>query len=365
MSSQLTQSAKLVGIAISTGMLCACITVSAGGDPDYQKPDLPDYQKPDLNETTQSSFDETTSKTPQGPGPLEDQTLILDAEDIIDEDGIGHLNFQWQVQTATGRWVMADKGTAQAFTPRQKHVGKLLRAKIEYLDGQGTSETIITPSTAPVQNVNDLPVGHITLLGSTKEDQTLQIDASTLNDEDGLGLFTYSWERSFDGVNWSFIQTNNSDPSLLKLKQAQVGYSFRGSVNYVDGHGTVEELVSSSSGLIQNIDDPAVGSVTIIGPLFKGSKLSVDTSKISDEDGIASVTATWQISNDGATWQSAFEVKNREFSLTQAHLGKVIRVRAVVVDNFGNQAEIYSSVTTPVENVNSKPEGLVRIISAE
>jgi len=355
MSSRLSHSAKLVGVVISTGMLCACITVNAGGDPSYQKPEL--------DEITKSS--EITDKNTQPIGPLEDQTLILDTEALIDEDGIGQLNFQWQIQESTGRWVMVDHGTAQAFTPRQIHVGKVLRARVEYLDGQGTSETIVTSATAPVQNVNDLPEGQLTLLGDPREDQTLQIDASIVFDEDGIGTLIYNWESSTDGINWASFKTNNSDPSLLKLGQAHVGYSFRGIVNYVDGYGTNETLVSNSSGVVQNIDDPTVGSVTINGPLFKGSILSVDTSNISDEDGIASISATWQVSNDGVTWQAAFEVKDRELSLNKTHVGKVIRVKAVVVDNYGNQAKIYSSATTPIENVNSDPVGVIKIITAE
>ena len=95
-NSQLSQSAKLVDVVISTGMLCACLTVSAGGDPSYQKPEL----------------DEITDTNTQSLGPLEGQTLILDTEGLIDEDGIGQLHFQWQIQETTGRWSMVDEGTS-------------------------------------------------------------------------------------------------------------------------------------------------------------------------------------------------------------------------------------------------------------
>ena len=391
MSSHNRQPARLVTPTILASMLTGCITVYADVDPDYQKQPsqindkaeaeiaeridpippreaLPENTSSNAQSVSKMSSDQakqTSTPQNQGGGPLEDQPLILDTEGLIDEDGIGQLNFQWQVQEPTGRWIMADVGTAQAFTPRQKDVGKALRARIEYLDGQGTLETIVTPATGPVQNVNDLPVGRLTLMGNPQEDQTLQIDASALTDEDGLGLLTYNWERSADGINWYSYKTNSSDASLLRLNQAQVGYAYRGKVIYVDGYGTNEALVSSSSGVVQNIDDPAVGSVTINGDLLKGSKLNVDTSNISDEDGIASITATWQISNDGTNWQAASDVKNRELSLNKTHVGQVVRARAVIVDNFGNQAQIYSSVSTPVENVNSKPAGVVRIMTAE
>ncbi len=375
-------SARVSLTLCSVFVLVGCSSVSADVDPNYQPPSKPSIAPPALDEPASQSVEsaEVVGKSAessgqpqptaapavqQGGGPLEDQPLIIDTEGLIDEDGVGRINFQWQVLENSGRWVMADNGGGQAFTPRQGDVGKALRARIEYLDGQGTLETITTPATGLVQNVNDLPVGRVRLTGTPREDQTLQIDASDLTDEDGLGVLQYGWQRSVDGINWSSYLTNSADPSLLRLNQDQVGYAYRGNVTYVDGYGTSEALITSSSGVIQNIDDPAVGSISISSPVQKGARLSVDTSKVSDEDGIASITATWQISSDGVSWQAASDVQNRELVLNKSHVGQVIRARAVVVDDFGNQSEIYSSVSTPVQNVNSSPAGVVRIITAE
>lgn len=371
---------KAIKVALTTcgaSLLSACVTVHADGDPDQIITNSPERLSPgelinesDLSsaQTTQAPIQRTPPNAPPtstSAGPFQNQPLIIDAEGLVDDDGVGQLTFQWQVQEATGRWVMADEGSSQSFTPRQKHVGKALRARIEYLDGQGTLETIITPATAPVQNVNDLPQGTLSLTGKPIQHQTLQIDASNISDEDGLGSFAYAWERSKDGNLWQRYTPTNADPSLLRLTQAHVGYSFRGRISYIDGFGAQESITTLSSGVIQNVDDPTIGSVTILGSLFKGSTLRVDNTQISDEDGIASIGITWQVSADRTNWQTATGVNNRELRLTSEHVGKVIRARAVVVDNFGNQTTLVSSATTAIENVNTAPRGVIRIITAE
>ena len=365
---------KQLIVAISSAtLLSACVTVSA--DMSYEayeakKNKNTSQPDPSANNRAESTAAQATNRksaqsTKGGGGPLEDQPLILDTEQLVDDDGIGQVNVQWQAQTSAGRWVVLEGGNSQAFTPRQSEVGKPLRAKIEYLDGLGTLETIITPATGPVQNVNDLPTGRPSLVGYAQEDETLQIDVTTMNDEDGLGAITYQWERSVDGIQWKPYASNTSDPSLLRLSQAEVGYAYRGTIRYTDGFGVQESMATTSSASVQNLDDPAVGTLNISGLFRKGQDLSVDISQISDEDGVASINATWQISGDGQNWSNAPNVKDRVLNLNNNHVGKVVRAKAVVIDNFGNQSTLYSSVSTPIENVNSKPRGTVRIMAAE
>lgn len=385
MNSKLTKAIKLALLIYSGSMVSACMSVYAGMGVDPERSWEPEKmgedpsQYEDRNSTAENTktvnkAKQTSKSTSAKPsekrtqtsgGPLEDQPLIFDTEGLIDDDGIGQLTYQWQVKEPTGRWVTVQEALSQSFTPRQVHVNKALRARIEYLDGQGTLESIITPATLPVQNINDLPNGKLLLSGDPLEDQTLQIDASSVSDEDGMGLITYSWERSKDGLQWSRYPIDNSDPSLLKLQQEHVGYAFRGRISYTDGFGSNESMATTVSGVVKNLDDPAIGPLMITGSLLKGSKLNVDTSLITDEDGIASISITWQTSENGGSWQVASDIKNRELTLNKNHVGKIIRARAVVVDNFGNQAKIFSSVSTPVQNVNSRPTGVIRIITAE
>ena len=115
-----------------------------------------------VQQTTQTDSVRTDSKQSNsgGDGPMEDQPLVIDVSNLYDEDGLGDLTMQWQVQLASGGWQTIDGAISQSFTPRQNHVGRSLRVVIQYVDGEGTLEVIETAPTGKVQNSNDLPRGY-------------------------------------------------------------------------------------------------------------------------------------------------------------------------------------------------------------
>ncbi len=315
--------------------------------------------------TAQNDSIQTDSKrsSQSGNGPMEDQPLVIDVSNLYDEDGLGDLTMQWQVQLPSGGWQTIDGATSQSFTPRQNHVGRSLRVVIQYVDGEGTLEVIETAPTGGVQNANDLPKGLPIISGSPVEDNTIKIDVSGISDEDGVGQFSYVWERSSDAARWTPYQTNSSNPALLRLNQAEVGFAYRVIVSYEDGFGTKETLVTPATNMVQNIDDPVEGEVMIMGQSKKGQLLEIDTSNLSDDDGIANVRSTWEMSDNGRSWNSIPDVYGNSMTLAQGHVGSLIRVRAVVVDSFGSETTLYSQPTSLVQNVNSKPKGVIRILA--
>jgi hypothetical protein len=318
---------------------------------------------PEQTAQTDSVRTDAKQSNAGGNGPMEDQPLVIDVSNLYDEDGLGDLTMQWQVQLASGGWQTIDGATSQSFTPRQNHVGRSLRVVIQYVDGQGTLEVIETAPTGAVQNSNDLPQGLPIISGSSVEDNTIKIDVSGISDEDGVGQFTYQWERSSDAARWTPYQTNSSNPALLRLNQPEVGFAYRAIVSYVDAFGTTETLVTPATNMVQNVDDPVEGEVLVVGQAKKGQRLQIDTSNLSDDDGIANVRSTWEMSDNGRSWVSIPDVYGNSMTLAQAHVGSLIRVRAVVVDSFGSETTLYSQPTSLIQNVNSKPKGVIRILA--
>jgi hypothetical protein len=296
-------------------------------------------------------------------GPLEDQPLVIDVSNLYDEDGLGDLTMQWQVQLQGGGWQTIDGAITQSFTPRQNHVKRPLRVIIQYVDGEGTLEVIETAPTGPVQNSNDRPKGLPIISGSSVEDNTIKIDVSGISDEDGVGQFVYNWERSSDAARWTPYETNSSNPALLRLNQPEVGFAYRAIVSYIDAYDTEETLVTPATNVVQNIDDPVEGEVRVIGQAKKGERLKIDTSGLTDDDGIANVRATWEMSDNGRSWSAIPDVYGSSMNLAQTHVGKLIRIRAVVVDNFGSETTLFSQPTSLTQNVNSKPKGVIRILA--
>ena len=80
-------------------------------------------------------------------------TLTLDTSTLKDEDGLGTFSIEWlrDSQTIEGE-------EASTYTLTSSDVGKTLSAKIEYTDGQGTSEILYSTATTTVENV--IPKGY-------------------------------------------------------------------------------------------------------------------------------------------------------------------------------------------------------------
>ena len=288
---------------------------------------------------------------------IEDDPLIIDASSVVDGDGVGSMQVQWQISEDGSAWSNLSGEIRQSFTPRERHVGRLLRVQLSYVDGQGNLETILSPPSSPVQNVNDKPNGAPQLVGAAREEDALVVDTSMISDDDGLGNFSIIWQRSSTKTEWQAFPETNGE--VLQLSQRHVGYSYRAVVSYSDGHGTKELLVTSPSETVQNVDDPVQGEVLIKGEATEGETILVSTSGVSDEDGIASMSVGWESSSDGRNWRAIETGGSTQLALNQPLVNKQIRARVAVVDSFGVETVIFSQATNTVRNVNNKPAGTI------
>lgn len=288
---------------------------------------------------------------------IEDDPLIIDASSVVDGDGVGSMQVQWQISEDGTVWSNLSGEIRQSFTPRERHVGRYLRVQLSYVDGQGNLETILSPPSSPVQNVNDKPNGAPQLVGAAREEDALVVDTSMISDDDGLGNFSIIWQRSSTKTEWQAFPETSGE--VLQLSQRHVGYSYRAVVSYQDGHGTKELLVTSPSETVQNVDDPVQGEVLIKGKATEGETILVSTSGVSDEDGIASMSVGWEASTDGRTWRAIETGGSTQLALNQPLVNKQIRARVAVVDTFGVETVIFSQATNTVQNVNNKPAGTI------
>jgi hypothetical protein len=288
---------------------------------------------------------------------IEDDPLIVDASAIMDDDGMGNVQVQWQISKDGETWMNLTGAVHQSFTPRETHVGERLRVQISYVDGQGNLETLISPPSTKVQNVNDKPIGSPQLAGNAREEDALVVDTSLIADEDGVGIYAIIWQRSSTKTEWQAFPESVGE--VLQLSQAHVGYSYRAVVSYVDSHGTRELLVTNPSETVVNVDDPVEGEVLLAGEASEGKVLTANTARVSDEDGIASLTVGWESSKDGRTWRAIETGSTSQLRLSQALVDKQVRARVSVVDTFGIETVIFSQATNTVKNVNNKPAGTI------
>ena len=316
-----------------------------------------------LSNKSQDLISKTISKDENvetaGFAAIEDVPLIIDLSSVTDADGMGSVSVQWQISPDNKKWTNISGATNQSFTPREIHVGNRLRVVISYVDGQGNLEPLTSPPSTAVRNVNDKPTGSARLIGASVEDSALVVDTSSIADEDGIGGFDITWQRSSSKSSWEAYPTGQNE--VLRLGQAQVSYSYRAVVSYLDSHGTREVLYTSPSETIDNLDDPVQGEVTIIGEPKEGITLRALSNSLSDEDGIASIAISWETSKDGRNWLGLSSLSGPILSLSQSLVGYQVRARVAVVDNFGIETNLYSQATRTVENVNNKPSGRIVI----
>ncbi|MDC3107703.1 hypothetical protein OA416_00710 [Paracoccaceae bacterium] len=314
-----------------------------------------DKNKVDKLDSDQTAVDRTSSTD----GVLEDEPLIADLTSIIDKDGIGEVNVVWKLSNDGSSYRTIPGATNQSFTPRQEHVGKTLRVVLTYLDGQGNLETLTSDPTTPVVNVNDKPTGVVRLTGESAEDSALILDISDVYDEDGMGPFNFTWQRTSPNTGWE--NYTEDDTEVLNLRQEHVSYTYRVRVEYIDGFDNREVIYSNESEAVRNVDDPVLGDVVIMGDEKEGEILEARTDSLSDDDGIASIDVAWERSRDGRNWVSLTGENTKKLNLDQTVVGSQVRVKATLVDRFGVETVLHSQPTRIIENVNNVPVGNVLI----
>ena len=310
-------------------------------------------------DTSSSADQNVTDRGDSAVDVLEDEPLIADLTSIIDKDGIGEVNVVWKISNDGNSYRSIPGATNQSFTPRQEHVGKTLRVVLTYLDGQGNLETLTSEPTTPVINVNDKPTGVVRLTGESAEDSALILDVSDVFDEDGMGPFNFTWQRTSPNTGWE--NYTEDDTEVLNLRQEHVSFTYRVRVEYVDGFDNREVIYSNESEAVRNVDDPVLGDVVILGEEKEGAILEARTDSLSDDDGIASIDVAWERSRDGRNWVSLTGENTKRLNLDQTVVGSQVRVKATLVDRFGIETVLHSQPTRIIENVNNVPVGNVLI----
>jgi len=261
--------------------------------------------------------------------PEENQELTAD---VTDADGItGSINYQWKRNGAD-----IPGATAKTYVLIQADVGvgNEITVSASYSDIPGESENI-TSNPVTIANVNDM--GVVTISGTPTEDQAL---TANITDADGAATgITYQWKG--DGADIS-----GATSQVYVLVQDDVGAAISVAVSYTDAIMGTENIVSSMTALIENVND--VGVATISGTPTQGQKL---TANIIDDDGTTPGTFSYQWNRGGSPITGA---TLSEYNLVQADVGvgNEITVTISYTDNLFNPESVTSNATASIANVN-------------
>ena len=275
------------------------------------------------------------------------QMLNASTSDISDSDGLGNAIFTYQ-------WIANDgtedtdiqNATGSTYTPAAADEGKTIKVRVRFTDDRGNQETRTSAVTVAVAAIpNSAATGAPTISGTAQVGQMLNASTSDISDSDGLGnaIFTYQWIAN-DGTEDTDIQ--NATGSTYTPAAADEGKTIKVRVRFTDDRGNQETRTSAVTVAVAAIpNSAATGAPTISGTAQVGQMLNASTSNISDSDGLANATFTYQWLADDTDITDA---TGSTYTLTAADEGKTIEVQVTFTDDAGNDESLTSAATVAV-----------------
>ncbi len=181
--------------------------------------------------------------------------------------------------------------------------------------------TAAASDVAPVDTV--LPA----ISGTATEGQTLAVTTGGWNPSP-TG-YTYQWQRSADGANWTAI--TGATGSTYTLAAADVGDDIDVVVTAADAWGQTA-ATATAVGLVASATPVNTGAPAITGSPHQGEVLTVTSTWTP-----ANLTYTyqWQRSPDASTWSNISDATAATYTLGVADEGDSIRVAVTAADAYG------------------------------
>ena len=242
---------------------------------------------------------------------------------------------------------VADTGsTATAYTDTGVVAGVPHNYRVQAIRNGALGERTNQIKIFPVRKAANSPAtGAPAISGTAQVGETLTADISGIADEDGLenvtrnylwaaigssgkigAMYAYQWLA--DGADsGSGDHHAGYDNTTYTLAEDDVGKAISVRVTFVDDGGHQETLTSAATDPVAAApqpNSPATGAPTIGGTAQVGETLTVDTSGITDEDGLDDSTFTVQwITDDSVMVANAA----RSYTPTGGDRGKSVKVR--------------------------------------
>ena len=261
-------------------------------------------------------------------------------------------------------------GTATTFTDTGLVAGVPHSYRVQAIrDGElGERTKSFKTKVFPLRKPTNSPAaGAPAISGTAQVGETLTADISGIADEDGLENVTkdylwaaigssgvigakYAYQWLVDGADsGSGDHHAGYDNTTYTLTEDDVGKAMSVRVTFVDDAGYQETLTSAATDPVAPApqpNSPARGAPTIGGTAQVGETLTVDTSGITDEDGLDDSTFTHQwVREDSVMVASAA----RSYTPTDGDRGKSVKVRVSFTDDEGNPESRTSTQTAAVE----------------
>ena len=281
-------------------------------------------------------------------------TLTSNTSGISDDNGLTGAIFTYQWVSYDGHAETDIQGaTGSTYTLVPADEGRAFRVRVSFTDAAGNSHSLTSALV-----YSERPYG----LNASESDGAVEL---IWNPPVGWTGSTFQVLRNRPELDESeplvhvrFVQTGTNtytdtdvEPGVLYMYQVKGVDPF----GYPGEASRPVEIRTMEATLVEN--SPATGTPTIIGTAQVGETLTVDTSGISDPDGLANATFAYQwmrVETDSAeadiTGATTFN-----YPLVAADQGKAISGRVSFTDDAGNAETLTSEVTEAVAGATNSP----------
>ena len=280
------------------------------------------------------------------------ETLMASTSGIADQDGLDNATFSYQWQ-ADDSAITDATGSTYTLVPADR--GKTIKVKVSFADDANNLETLTSAAMAAVAaRPNSPPTGLPTISGTVQVGETLTADTSGIADEDGLDNVSYSYQWIAGAAD-----IDGATGSTYALVPVDVGKAIKVKVSFTDDANNLETLTSGATATVAaKLNRPATGLPTIGGTAQVQETLTADISGIADEDGLTSVSYSYQwIRGDGNTDTDISGETASTYTLVSTDVGKAIKVRIIFTDDAGNDESLTSEATAAVTASNTLATG--------
>ena len=222
--------------------------------------------------------------------------------------------------------------------------------------------TVSGPGTSNQQSPqeNSAATGAPTINGTPQVGETLTASTSGISDTDGLANATFTYQWLADDT-----EISGATGSSYTMVAADAGKAIKVTMSFTDDEGNEESVTSAATTAValtggstnslerSNQEDvqensAAAGAPTISGTARAGETLTAITTDISDADGLANASFTYQWLADDTEISGA---TGSSYTVVAADAGKTIKVQVSFTDDAGNEESVTSAATAAVTHL--------------
>ena len=305
---------------------------------------------------------ESTSNTPATGRPSVTgtaqvgETLTADTTGIGDADGLNNVSYSYQ-------WVRSDGttdtditgATTSTYTLVSADQGNTVKVRVSFTDDAGNAETLTSASTASVAAVSVDPPSKPTGLAASTTSSSVTLTWDDPGDGSISGYQILRFNRAIHSLGDFQIHVDDTSSNEIAYTDtdvvAEARYVYRIKARNSAGLSPKSRFANADlpEAPPEVANRPATGTPTISGTAQVGETLTVDSSGISDADGLNNVSYTYQwVRNDGTGDSDIAGATGSTYTLVSTDQGKTVKVKVSFTDDAGNAEEVTSRATVAV-----------------